>query len=218
MIQRTLIFISVISLCTGCFEDNITTVSNDILINSSLSLPIGEVVYDINEYFEALDTVLTPRPDSVAYNDTIYPNVLNVVEEIGLQIFEFAAQGGSSDALESIMFRLIIQNGYPTEARVQVYFMINEWVADSLFEDGMEIIPPAPVDQNGIVTSPSVVMKDVDASPTTVGYVGYYTNIEIHGEVLTTRPDIRIVRFYPEYEFRIHIGARIGIEYNFNDF
>ena len=111
MIQRTLIFISVISLCTGCFEDNITTVSNDILINSSLSLPIGEVVYDINEYFEALDTVLTPRPDSVAYNDTIYPNVLNVVEEIGLQIFEFAAQGGSSDALESIMFRLIIQNG-----------------------------------------------------------------------------------------------------------
>jgi hypothetical protein len=217
MIQRTLIFISVISLCAGCFEENITTVSNDILVNSSLSLPIGEIVYDINEYFEALDTVLTPRPDSVAYNDTIYPNVLNVVEEIGLQIFEFAAQGGSSDALESIMFRLIIQNGYPTEARVQVYFMINEWVVDSLFEDGMEIIPPAPVDQNGIVTSPGVVLKDVYASPTTVGYVGYYTNIEIHGEVLTTRPDIRIVRFYPEYEFRIHIGARIGIEYNFND-
>jgi hypothetical protein len=217
MIQRILIFISVITLCVGCFEENITTVSDDILINSSYSLPIGEVVYDVNEYFETLDTALTPRPDSVAYNDTIYPNVLHVVEKIDLQQFEFAAQGGSSDALESIMFRLIIQNGYPTEARVQVYFMINQLVTDSLFEDGIEIIPPAPVDQNGIVMSQSVILKDVYASPTTVDNIGYYTNIEIHGEVLTTRPDIRIVRFYPEYEFRIHIGARIGIEYNFND-
>jgi len=217
MIQRILIPISALLLCLGCFEENITTVSDSILINSSLSLPIGEVVYKINDYFEALDTVHAPVSDSVSYNDTIYPNVLKIVETIDLKQFEFAAHGGSSDALRSIMFRLIIQNGYPTEARAQVYFKINQWVADSMFTDGKEIIPPAQVDQDGIVTSPSIVRKDYYASPGTVDMIGYYTNIEIHGEVNTTRPDISIVKFYPEYEFRIHIGARIELEYNFND-
>ncbi len=217
MIQRILIFFSVISMFTGCFEENITTVSDDILINSSYSLPIGEIVFDVNEYFEALDTALTPRPDSVAYNDTVYPNVLNVVEKIDLKPFEFAAHGGSSDALKSIMFRLIIQNGYPTEARAQIYYLVNQRVEDSIFTDGPEIIPPASIDQDGIVTSPSIIRKDIYASPRTVDLIGYYTYIEIHGEIETTRPDIGIVKFYPEYEIRIHIGARIEIEYNIND-
>ncbi len=217
MIRRFIIPLSALVICAGCFEENITTVSDSILINSSLSLPIGEVVYDINEYFEALDSVNIPWPDSVAYNDTVYPNVLHVVEKIDLKQFEFAAHGGSSDAVRSVMFRLIIQNGYPTEASAQVYFMVDQYVADSMFTDGPEVIPPASIDQDGVVTSPSIIRKDFYASQRTVDYIGYYTNIEIHGEIETTRPDIRVVKFYPEYEFRIHIGARIELEYNLND-
>ena len=217
MIQRIIIPISVLLLCAGCFEDNITSVSDSILVNSSLSLPMGEVVYQINEYFEALDTVHVPWPDSVAYNDTIYPNVLHVVENIDLKQFEFAAHGGTSSALRSIMFRLIIQNTYPTEARSQIYFTYNQSIQDSIFSDGPEIIPPAPVDQNGIVTNPIIIQKDIYASENVVDYIGYYTNLEIHGEVNTTRPDISIVKFYPEYELRIHIGVRLELEYNFND-
>jgi len=217
MIQRIIVPISVLLLCAGCFEENITSVSDSMLINSSLSLPMGEVVYQINDYFEALDSVQVPWPDSVAYNDTIYPNVLHVIEKMDLKQFEFAAHGGSSDAIRSIMFRLVIQNSYPTESRAQVYFMINQWVADSMFVDGPEIIPPAPIDQDGIVINPNIIQKDFYASQNTVENIGYYTNIEIHGEVLTTRPDISIVKFYPEYELRIHIGARIELEYNFND-
>lgn len=217
MIQRIFIPVLVLLLCAGCFEESITTVSDSILINSSYSLPIGEVRYDINEYFEALDTIQGSWPDSVAYNDTIYPNVLHVVEKIDLKQFEFAAHGGSSNKIRSVMFRLIIKNGYPTEARAQIYFTFNQTVVDSMFENGKEIIPPGQIDQDGIVVSPSIVHKDIYASPTTIDNIGYYTNIEIHGEVLTTRPDIDIVKFYPEYEFRIHIGARIGIEYNINE-
>ncbi|HJX70463.1 MAG TPA: hypothetical protein VJ346_00880 [Bacteroidales bacterium] len=217
MIQRLIIIISVLLLYAGCFEENITTVSDSILINSSYSLPIGEVVYKINEYFEALDTVHLPMPDSVAYNDTIYPNVLHIVEKIDLKQFIFASHGGSSDKIRSVTFRLIIQNSYPTEARAQIYFTYNQSVIDSMFENGKEIIPPASIDQNGIVVEPSITMKDIYASQAIVNDIGYYTNIEIHGEVLTTRPDIRIVKFYPEYELRIHIGTRIEIEYNFND-
>lgn len=217
MIQRIIVPISVLLLCAACFEDNITSVSDSILINSSLSLPMGEVVYQINDYFEALDSVQVPWPDSVAYNDTVYPNVLHVIEKIDLKQFEFAAHGGSSDALKSVTFRLIIQNGYPTEARAQIYFTFNQSVADSMFENGPEIIPPAPIDQDGIVINPSIIQKDFYASQNTVDYIGYYTNIEIHGAIRTTRPDVSIVKFYPEYEFRIHIGVRIELEYNFND-
>ena len=136
MIQRIIISISVLLLVAGCFEDNITSVSDSILVNSSLSLPMGEVTYNINEYFEALDSVHISWPDSVAYNDTIYPNILHVVEETDLKQFEFAAHGGSSDALRSIMFRLIIQNSYPTEARSQIYFTYNQSIEDSIFADG----------------------------------------------------------------------------------
>jgi hypothetical protein len=164
-----------------------------------------------------LDTVHIPWPDSVAYNDTIYPNVKHIVDTTDLKDFVFAAHGGGSDKLRSVTFRLIIQNGYPTEARAQVYFTNGQTLVDSLFEDGMEIIPPASIDHDGIVTNPSITMKDIYASQAILDNMGYYTNVEIYGSVLTTRPDIRIVKFYPEYELRIHIGVRVEIEYNFND-
>ncbi|MBN2212818.1 MAG: hypothetical protein JW723_01120 [Bacteroidales bacterium] len=217
MIRRIIIIISVLLLCAGCFEDNITKVSDSVLISSSYSLPVGEVEYNINSYFEMLDTVQIPWPDSVAYNDTVYPNIFHIVDTIDLKQFEFESHGGSSDKIKSIMFRLIIQNSYPTEATAQVYFIISQSRVDSLFESGREIIPPASIDHNGIVTEPSITIKDIYTSQTLLDNMGYYTNIEIHGEVYTTRPDIRIVKFYPEYELRIHIGARIEIEYNLND-
>jgi hypothetical protein len=63
MIQRITLTITILLIFAGCFKENMTTVSDSVLIHSSYSLPIGEVVYNINEYFEALDTVHYQLPD-----------------------------------------------------------------------------------------------------------------------------------------------------------
>ncbi len=39
----------------------------------------------------------------------------------------------------------------------------------------------------------------------------------VKGRIYLTRPDIRWVKFLPEYKFNLHIGARIELLYNTSD-
>ena len=215
--RNYLIIILIVILFAGCMKDKIESISDSVLVNSSYSLPIGTVIYSVNDYFEALDTINIPWPDSVAYNDTIYPNVLDIINKYDIKNFDFANLGGDNNKVKSITLHLIIQNGFPTEVRSQVYFTDNQFQTDSIFSGGMEIISPATLDQNGKVSEPNVQIRDILLPQNMINNLNNYTNIEIYGKVLTKRSDIKIVKFYPDYELRIHIGIRIELEYNLNE-
>ncbi|MBN2610289.1 MAG: hypothetical protein JXB00_01910 [Bacteroidales bacterium] len=211
------VFLLVLITTAGCFEDTIENISDSVLINSSYSLPVGEVTYQVNDYFEALGSFNIPWPDSVAYNDIVYPNYTDIVEKTDIKQFDFANLGGNIEKIKSITLRIIIENGYPTEARAQVYFTNYFSLYDPLFPAGVETIPPATVDQNGIVTQPYTVIKDILLDEYMLENLTGYTNIEIIGQVATKKPDTRIVKFYTDYKLKIHIGLRAELEFNLNE-
>ncbi|MFO7657602.1 MAG: hypothetical protein R6W78_11080 [Bacteroidales bacterium] len=202
---------------TACFEDSFEEISDSVLINSSYSLPVGEVIYQINDYFEGLHTILIPLPDSVSYNDFIFPNLLDTIYKSDIIPFDFTIPGSDNERIKSITFRVIIENGFPTDVRVQVYFTAGLAHTNSLFPGGMESLQAASIDQNGIVTAPNVQIKDITLSPEILANLSNYTHIGIYGQIPTTRPDIEIVKFYTRYMLKFHFGMRVELEYNLNE-
>lgn len=210
------LFVSSIIL-SGCIEDKFDKVSDSVLINSSYSLPVGSISYQINDYFEGLHTILIPLPDSVSYNDFIFPNLFDTIYKSDIIPFDFTIPGSESERIKSITFRVIIENGFPTDVRVQVYFTAGLAHTISIFPGGMESLEAASINQNGIVTAPNVQIKDIPLSPEILANLSNYTHIGIYGQVPTTRPDIDIVKFYTRYTLKFHFGMRVELEYNLNE-
>ncbi|MBN1415836.1 MAG: hypothetical protein JW973_12100 [Bacteroidales bacterium] len=212
------IILLVLLIVWGCIDENITQVSEDLEITSSYSIPVGPLTYDINDYLENLDSLNVPWPDSLYYNDTLYPNYRSYLIRDDIKSFNFNQITENLDIIEAIMFRLIISNGYPTGALTQVYFADGDNVyVDSLFADGPYLIPPAAVDNEGIVTAPYEEIRDVYMSPYLINHLEDIRLIIIESTIFTTRPDILHVKFYSHYCFNLHIAVRIRLRFNINE-
>lgn len=59
------------------------------------------------------------------------------------------------DGVEEGTLRLVVENGFPMEAQVQIYFLAgNNQIIDSLFHGQPAVIPAGTVDNNGFVSIP----------------------------------------------------------------
>ncbi|MBN2273541.1 MAG: hypothetical protein JXR41_05840 [Bacteroidales bacterium] len=215
---KLILLLTLSLLWTGCIDENITQVSENIEITSGYSIPGGLLTYDINEYLEELNTFNIPWPDSLYYNDVLYPNYLTYLTRDDSKNFDFSQLSDNLDMVESVMFRLIISNGYPTEAVAQVYFADENMVyVDSAFADGPYRLQPAYTDNEGIVTAPYEEMVDIYMSSDFVDNMDRIRYIIIKSIIYTTRSDIRHVRFYTNYAFNVNISARIRLRFNTGD-
>ena len=96
------------------------------------------------------------------YNDILYPNYLSYLTQDDIVQFDFSQLSENLDKVENVMFRLVISNGYPTEAFAQVYSTSESFVTmDSAFAAGPYRVSPAPVNSDGIVTAPYGEIVDV---------------------------------------------------------
>jgi hypothetical protein len=224
-------------LLISCIDENINNISESLEINSSYSIPIGNVTYSINEYFEMLDfygldtiqtdtlqtdTIQALPGDSIGlveYEDTLYTNVRYTVDTLIYTSFDFSSLGDDLSKIRAITFVSIIKNDFPTETKVQVYFAGESMdIIDSLFSDGPYSLPPPDLDNEGIpVDHPSdIVITPV--SEYLIENLASIRHIIMYGYVRTLRPDIDISKFYSYYLLSIHIAARIELEFNTSEF
>ena len=221
----------------SCIDENITNISESVEINSSYSLPIGDISYDINDYFELLksldldtivpdtmqiDTIQSQYRDSlglVGYNDTLYTNIKYVVDTLIYTEFDFSSVEDDIEKIKAITFVSIVNNDFPTETKVQVYFA-DEFraVIDSLFSTGPYIISPPELDNQG---KPVDRHPDISTTPVSdylISNLPEVRQIIVYGYVRTLRPDIDISKFYSYYILSVHLGVRIELEFNTSEF
>jgi hypothetical protein len=214
-------------LFVACIDENIRNISKELEINSSYSIPIGDVTYSINEYFEmldfyGLDTIQALPGDSidlVEYEDSIYNNTRYVVDTLIYNEFDFSSLGDDLDKISAITFVSIINNDFPTETKIQVYFADESMsVIDSLFSGGPYSLPPPDLDNEGIPLDhpPDIIVTPV--SEYLIENLSDVRRIITYGYVRTLRPDIDISKFYSYYLLTIHIAARIELEFNTSEF
>ena len=121
-----------------------------------------------------------------------------------------------SGKVKSVEFVILIANGYPTPAVVQVYFMSGSAAIDSAFISGPRVINAATLNSDGIVTDPSTSLLTVSMPSDFNDKLASIQAVTVKGRVYLTRPDIRWVKFFHEYQFNLHIGARIELLFNTN--
>lgn len=224
-------------LFISCIDENITNISDSLDLNQSYSLPIGDVSYTINDYFETLDTfqldtlqsdtlqidtLLTPLPDSiefVEFNDTLYANVKYLLDTTIDTEFDFGALADDLDKIKAITLVFIIDNDFPTDTWTQVYFMDDAGnQIDSLFIEGPLLISAPELNIDGIPEERPPEIKVCPVSDYIIDNIASIRFIRVFGIVRTIRPDVNIVKFYSEYDINFHIGVRVELEFNVSEF
>lgn len=119
------------------------------------------------------------------------------------------------DQIEEATIRVLVENDFPFEAKVQVYFLdADTMTVDSLFGPGALTIPAGVVDQNGVVQTPG--KGDLTASYTADRFQNL-SNQSTQARArftINTKPDNTSVRIYSNYGIDLRlIGefvAKIG--------
>jgi len=203
----------------SCINNDILNISDSVEIRSSYSVPVGPVEFNINSYLESLDTVTYPWPDTLSFNDVLYPNIATAVNYTSIYPFVFNLVSDPEVKVKTLEFIVIITNGYPTAISAQVCFLANGSLVpvDSVFAGGPLIVQPALLDSEGVVTEPSEVIVTVAMPAGFIPLMPDIAGIMVKCRVETTRPDMAVVKFYDEYDVKIHIATRIGLQYNTGD-
>jgi hypothetical protein len=206
----------IIFILPSCIDRDILNVSDSLEVHSWYSVPIGAFEYDINDYLESLATQIVPTPDSLFFEDVLYPNGAFAVSFSSQDTFSFNVVRDPSGKVRSVEFVIIVSNGYPTEVAAQVYFLTGNSQAptDSLLAGGPVKIQPADIDRNGVVTDPSTAKYTVTMPQAFIQKLSSITGILVKGRVNLTRTDIRQVKFYHDYQVRLHLGSRIELQFN----
>ncbi|MCH2046677.1 MAG: hypothetical protein MK212_21365 [Saprospiraceae bacterium] len=119
------------------------------------------------------------------------------------------------EEFDALDFKLITENGFPAEARMQLYFEdASGNVLDSLIhEETPIIVAAAPVDGTGRVTE-QVITTTTSSFPET-RYDGIRYNakiVRLKASFRTTDAGTSSVRIYSDYELGIKFGARGNLD------
>ncbi len=201
-------------MAVSCIDKNILNISDSVEINSRYSVPIGTYDTDINNYLESLDTLGPSSGDSLYYEGVLYPINESYIEFSFSDSLNFNLIKDPEGKVKSVEFIILLSNGYPTSAMVQVYFMSGSTALDSAFISGPRLINPAALNSDGIVTDPSTSMLTVSMPADFNGKLSSIRSVMVKGRIYLTRPDIQWVKFLNEYKFNLHIGARIELLFN----
>ncbi len=201
-------------MAVSCIDKDILNISDSVEINSRYSVPIGTYDTDINNYLESLDTLGPSSGDSLYYEGVLYPINESYIEFSFSDSLNFNLIKDPEGKVKSVEFIILLSNGYPTPAMVQVYFMSGSTALDSAFISGPRLINPAALNSDGIVTDPSTSMLTVSMPADFNGKLSSIRSVMVKGRIYLTRPDIQWVKFLHEYKFNLHIGARIELLFN----
>jgi hypothetical protein len=204
-------------LAVSCINKDILNISDSVEINSRYSVPVGTYDADINKYLESLDTLGPSSGDSLYYEGVLYPINKPYDEFTISDSLNFNLIKDPTGKVKSVEFVILLSNGYPTPAVVQVYFMSGAATIDSAFISGPHVISPAALNNEGIVTDPSTSMLTVSMPADFNDKLSSIRGVMVKGRVYLTRPDIQWVKFFHEYKFNLHIGARIELLFNTKD-
>lgn len=120
--------------------------------------------------------------------------------------------GEDLDPIDSLSFRLAVDNGFPLSAVVQMYFLNSRHqVMDSLFNQPTEIFAPAEVDDDGIVTHPAQRTTDIGYGPERAKAVKTAKYVVIKAQLKTTDAfEDEIVKVLNHYGIEIQLGMYVS--------
>lgn len=129
-----------------------------------------------------------------------------------------ALEGSMFEQVESILFRINIDNGFPFNAEMQLYFTDENFVViDSLMGADREIIASAPVDANGRSSGITNKTTDItyDRERAEKFFNAKYAIVWAKGNTPNSQNN-SVVKFYEDYFMNVRLGMNVkaGLKLN----
>jgi hypothetical protein len=216
-----------ILLCSvACIDNSVKDINKKVYFNPTYSLPIGPAQITarsiINSYhFHPIDT--STVPDNVGYfwyDSSFYDASPGYVDTLITKNFDFNSLRSKLDIAKSLMFRLNVSNGFPSDILVQLYFGgAGNNLLDSLFDPGYLRIASASVDKDRIVTNP-FILKNYDTyfDSTRIARLKLAQFVRLFVRVETQKTDVPYIKLYPDYKVDLDLAFRIELLMNLGDF
>jgi hypothetical protein len=119
----------------------------------------------------------------------------------------------NADQVESVMLRLISENGFPISFQSQLEFLDEtNSLLFSLLNDAPEIIAAAPVNGDGKVSNKVKKIKDVVIPKNYISLLSSVKNIVVKGMAATTQPQSTIVKIYDDYNLYIKLSMQVKLK------
>lgn len=117
----------------------------------------------------------------------------------------------SSDLIESVMFRIIVDNGFPVRLGTQIIALDeNNNVKFTLLPAAEDIVEPAQVDANGVVSTRAAKTTDITLTRTQIDQLSQVKKLIIYGEAATTdATNGTMVKFFDYYDINIKLAMQI---------
>jgi hypothetical protein len=118
------------------------------------------------------------------------------------------------DIVESVMFRLNVDNGFPVSFKAQATFVDQNYQPIfTLFTSPKEVVTAAPVNSStGRVTGKVKKITDLTIDADKTKQLNLVKYIIIEGTVDTTDPDNTNVKFYDDYSISLKLGMQVNLK------
>jgi hypothetical protein len=119
------------------------------------------------------------------------------------------------DNLQKSVITVKTSNEFPLDVYLQVYFVNSTGTAiDSLFADNKVLIKAAPVDSNGISTSPSEVVKGVTFDKNKIDKINTASFLVVGASINTTNNGTVPVKISAVNKLKVNVGVNTHVQYS----
>ena len=135
----------------------------------------------------------------------------------GMTYPSLAISGNQQVTIQKAGFNINLQNGFPMDAILQMYFLDkNNVVIDSLFAAGPQLIASGQIDVNGKVISPTnTLMKELFAQQRYTNITTKSTTAVLYAFFRTANNGTVPVKIYSSYKIKANIGIDVQANVSF---
>jgi hypothetical protein len=199
---------------SSCIKEDISNVSDNVMMHQSFSVPMGlrEVTIDAPS---VNDTDSIPGINGFYYYESLrYPNNFFCFVKTYDLDFNLQDRRAREEWITRLVFHLLIENSFPTSVYSQIYiYNASGVIADSVFEGGPVLVEAARVNSQGDIEQTSSKLFDVEFKGERLTMLKQ-TVLLVYKGVIISQDGMRLS---PKNDVKINTAIQVDVEYNINE-
>ena len=213
MLVRTMI--TGMLLFSSCLKETIDNVLLPDKWSPDVAFPIGRATLTVNNYFYNYNTS-NPISDSLSvyFNGTKYLVDSSDLDMAELLPFALTSFTKNPENIKKLMFRCNVDNGYPSNAMVQIYVLdAGNAILDSVLQGSDRYLVPGTL-INDTSIQPAHFQRDIYFTTEQIGKIQNVANIRVKTGLFISSGGLDTVKLFPQYDIKVQVGVRLALDVN----
>jgi hypothetical protein len=210
------VLLIVLFSASSCIKDMINQVDLPKNWSPVLAFPVGKTTLTVNNFFYNYTADTLPLADSVYvyFNNVKYlvnSTDINMVDFIPFALHTFAQNPNS---IKSILFRINIDNGYPSQTINQVYLLDAGYnMLDSILSGDDIFLTPGTLINDSTIQK-THVRRDITFTSDRIQKIQDVEHLRLKSGLSVTNKNIDTLKLFPNYKIDFQVGVIVSLNVN----